>query len=456
MLRTLENVEGMALEALRAGLGPDWPFEGFPSYLDAVAARGVAVNVGALVGHTALRTYAMGEDAVAREATADEVVAMRRLVDEALEAGALGFATSKAPTHVGYGGHPVPSRAASVDAEILELAGALGAAGRGVFQATIGPGLFLDQFETIARRTGRPVSWTALLAGIFGPEGHRLFLERCRKLQEEGAPVHPQVTGRPLMMEFALKAPFPLESLPCMKPVSAADREGKKALYADPDFRRALREEIDQGVFTKRWRSMRLSAFPPDPSLEERPLEELAEARGADPLDALLDLSLESDLEARFRLAATNVDEEIVAELLVHPAAMLGLSDAGAHASQLCDAGASTHLLGHWVREKGVLPLEEAVRKLTTEPAEVFGIRDRGRLAEGLAADLCVFDPDTVACGPLRRVWDLPGGADRLVADALGVRAVVVNGVPVREQGRDAVAPDGALPGRVLRGGAAS
>ncbi|HJQ84513.1 MAG TPA: amidohydrolase family protein, partial [Candidatus Binatia bacterium] len=161
ILRTLESVEGMSLEALQAGVGAEWPFETFPEFLDAVARRGTAINLGALVGHTPIRLYVMGEDATEREATADEVGAMRALVADALGAGALGFATSKAPTHVGYAGKPVPSRVASID-EIAALASALGDAGRGVMQATLGPGLFLDEFATIQRRTGRPVSWTAL------------------------------------------------------------------------------------------------------------------------------------------------------------------------------------------------------------------------------------------------------------------------------------------------------
>ncbi len=168
----------------------------------------------------------------------------------------------------------------------------------------------------------------------------------------------------------------------------------------------------------------------------------------------MLDLALASDLKARFRSAVANADESIVAELLQHPAAMIGLSDAGAHASQLCDACFSTHMLGHWVREKKVLSLEQAVRLLTSRSADIFGIRGRGRLAEGMAADIVVFDPDTVGCGPLRRVHDLPGGADRLVADSFGIEALVVNGVPIREAGKDLVDATSDLPGRVLRKGA--
>ena len=448
MLRTLENVEGMSLAALHAGLGPDWPFETFPEYLDLLEARGAAINVGALVGHTPIRMYVMGEEATEREARDDEVAAMRRLVDEALAAGALGFATSKSPTHVGYAGRPVPSRAASLG-EIGTLADALGAAGHGVLQATIGSGLFLEEFAAIARRNRRPVSWTALLGGMLGPEGHRGVLEQSAKLQAEGVRVIPQVSCRPLLFEFQFGAPFPFEILPCFKPVSQADREGKKRLYAEDGFRQAFREQA------RRWDLTVISESPTDPSLEERIVSQAAAERGVDPVDLVLDLALASDLEARFRIAAFNTDDAIVAELLAHPASMLGLSDAGAHASQLCDAGAPTTLLGKWVREKQALTLEEGVRQLTSQPAEVFGIRDRGRLAPGLAADVTVFDPEQVDCAPVRRVRDLPAGADRLVADARGIEAVVVNGVVIRERGQDRVDPEGPLPGRVLRGGRA-
>lgn len=454
ILRTLESVEGMSLDALRAGLGPDWPFASFPEYLGAIEARGVAVNVGALVGHTPLRTFVMGADAVAREASAEEIAAMRRLVREALDAGALGFATSKSPTHVGYGGHPVPSRAAST-AEILELAGALGEAPHGVLQCTIGPGLSFGEFEEVARATGKPVSWTALLAGLFGPKGHRAVLERHAKLQAQGLRVVPQVSCRPLCLEFQWKAPFPFESQPELRPVSAADFEGRKRIYADPAFRAALRARVDGGALRARFYGMVLSEHAPDPSLCERTVEEIAAERGAHPVDVALDLALEAELASRFRFAAANTDDDDVAELLAHPASMLGLSDAGAHASQLCDAGAPTTLLGKWVREKRVLSLEEGVRRLTAEPAEVFGLRERGRLAPGLAADVTVFDPATVGCAPVRRVFDFPGGADRLVADASGIRFVIVNGTVIREDGRDALGAADALPGRVLRGGQA-
>ncbi|HLK09746.1 MAG TPA: amidohydrolase family protein [Candidatus Binatia bacterium] len=457
VLRTLEKVEGMSLASLEAGCGAEWPFETFSEYLDAVERRGTAINVAALVGHTPVRLFVMGEEATERPATAEEVARMRAIVGDAIEAGALGFATSKAPTHVGWAGRPVPSRVADFD-EVRAIASVLGELGRGVVQATAGPGLFLDEFATLARETGRTVTWTALLAGIMGPGSHRVLLERSEALALQGLPVVPQVACRPLEFEFDLAEPFVFESMPAFHAVSAADRAGKIRLYRDPGFRRQVKEALATrmaGVFAFSWERMVVSFHPSDPSIEERRMDELAAAAGVDPLDLLFDLGLASDLATRFRMSVVNFDEDEVAELLTSRYTMLGLSDAGAHASQLCDACFATHLLGRWVREKHTLALEQAVHMLTARVADVMGITDRGQLAPGLAADVTVFDPDVVGCSKLRRVHDLPGGADRLVADAFGIEAVIVNGVVVREGGRDAVRADGALPGRLLRGGRA-
>jgi N-acyl-D-amino-acid deacylase len=456
--RTLEKVEGMSVAALEAGLGAEWGFETFPQYLDAIERKGTAINVAALIGHTPVRLFAMGEDATERGATAEEVARMRAIVREGLEAGALGFATSKAVTHVGYGGKPVPSRAAEFG-EVREIAGALREAGKGVIQATIGPGLQFDEFAELARASGAHVSWTALLAGR-RRQGvdHRLQLARSLELARQNYAVFPQVTPRPLNFEFQLKEPFVFESMSLFRPISAADVAGKKRLYADADFRKAFRDKMDRapGEFVAGFRSTMISEYPPDPSLEERRLAEVAEERGVHPVDLMLDLGLATGLEARFRMAVANNNEEEVAELLLDPHMVMGLSDAGAHASQLCDACQATYLLGRWVREKQALPLEQAVRMLTARPAEVFGIADRGRLAESWPADIVVFDPATVGAGALRRVWDFPGGASRLVSDAAGIDAVIVNGTVLRQNGRDRVSPGGKLPGKLLRNGRAA
>jgi N-acyl-D-aspartate/D-glutamate deacylase len=278
ILRTLENVEGMSIDAIRAGIGPEWPFETIPEYLDAVEQRGTAINVGALVGHTAVRMYVMGEEATERAATDDEIAAMRAIVADGLRAGAIGFATSWSPTHVGYAGRPVPSRVAELK-EIEALADTLAQVSHGVMQATLGPGLFLDQFADINRRTGKPISWTALLGGMLGPDGHKYILERSAAMQAEGIQVVPQVSCRPLNFEFQWKAPFPFEGSALFKPVSQADLAGKMRIYADPEFRRQMRERLDDsGTFRLAGpvRSMVISEFAPDRSLEERSAGDVA------------------------------------------------------------------------------------------------------------------------------------------------------------------------------------
>jgi N-acyl-D-aspartate/D-glutamate deacylase len=457
VLRTLEKVEGMSYDALSAGLGDEWPFETFPEYMDAIEERGTAIHVGVLVGHTPVRLSVMGEEATEREANADEVARMRAIVAEALEAGAVGFATSKAPTHVGWAGRPVPSRLAHLD-EIRALAGALGERGAGILQATLGRGLFVDEFTTIASETGRPISWTALLAGAAGKGWHRGVMERTGEQQKQGLEVVPQVSCRALNFEFQWKEPFPFESMKLFAAISAADLEGKREIYADSEFRKKFAETTGSGLgvaLAEWWERTVIATCPSDPSLDEKPLVDVARQRGVHPVDAALDIGLESKLEARFRTAIMNTDEEDVGELLCDPRTVLGLSDAGAHASQLCDACFSTYLLGHWVREKAVLSLPEAVRMLTSRPAEVFGLSDRGRLAPGWAADVVVFDPETVAAGPLKRVNDQPAGADRLISEAIGIDAVLVEGRVLRRGGRDVLDPDGTLPGRLLRGGCA-
>jgi N-acyl-D-aspartate/D-glutamate deacylase len=454
LIQTLEKVEGMSAAALQEGLG-DWGFETFPQYLDLVEQRGSAINVAALIGHTPLRLYVMGEEATERAATADEVAAMRRIVREALDAGALGLATSKLQAHVGFGGRPVPSRAADFE-EVRALASTIKDAGHGMLQTTLGPGLLLEQLEQLAGETGASISWSALLAGsAFGKSGHKAQLAKSDEMAGRGLRIAPQVTPRPLNFEFQFKEPTILEGMSFFKPVAAADFQGKRALYRDAGFRQQFRVRWDTA-----WPELKtafgliaIAEYALEPQLEERLLSEVARERGVHPVDLALDMALATELEARFRMPLANHDEDQVQELLTNRNMVLGLSDAGAHASQLCDACQATHLLGRWVREKKVLSIEEAVRMLTSRPAEVFGIQDRGRLAVGAPADVVVFDPDTVAAGPLTRVNDLPAGAPRLVSQAFGIDAVIVNGVVVRQGGQDAVPAGQPLPGRLLRKG---
>jgi N-acyl-D-amino-acid deacylase len=459
IMRTLEKVEGMSLTALESGLGYEWPFETFAQYLGAIERHGVAINAAALVGHTPVRMYVMGDDAYERAATADEIEAMRLVVREALRDGAAGFATSKGFAHIGYMGKPVPSRLATLD-EIKALTSVLGETGRGTVEVATGAGLSYDEYEQIARGNGRPISFS-FLAGREDWAKMCSHLERMRRLEREGVSLVPQFSARPLVMEFNFREPFPLENLRIFKPVSEAlDVPGKMRVYADPGFRRAYRETMDSGKSAINRalapERIEISFCPPQPALEQRSVAEVSRERGVHPCDLMLDLSIASKLTALFRISILNDDEEKVAQLLNQPDAMLGLTDAGAHASQLCDACAYTYVLGHWVREKGALSLPQAVRMMTARPAEVYGLRDRGQIALGAPADLVLFDPQTVGAGPLRRVNDLPGGADRLISEASGIEMVMVNGQIIRRHGKDAIDPEGPMPGRVLRGGSAT
>ena len=452
IMRTLENVEGMSVEALRAGLGPEWPFETFPEYLDAVDQRGCAVNVAALLGHTALRMYVMGEDAVERDATPDEIAAQKDILREGLAAGALGFATSKAITHVGYDGKPVPSRVADLE-EILAIAEALGEVPNAVMQATVGRGLSHNEFARIAEMTGQSVSWTALLSGQ-PRQDYREELRKAAEIQARGLRVFPQVAVQPVQFEMNWKAPFIYEALSCFKPVSQADVEGRKALYADPDWRETFKAKAGKGgIIYDRWARTTVSWYPTDESVEGRNVQELADEQGKDPVDLMMDMALDADLAMRITQDVINYDPDDIEVLLSDPTTVIGLSDAGAHASQLCDAKYSTEFLATFVREREAFTLEAGIHMLTQRPAEVFGITDRGTLEIGKPADVVVFEAAEVGHRGKRRVYDLPAGADRIVSDAKGIDYVVVNGTVIRHADVDQMAPGDKLPGALLRNG---
>jgi N-acyl-D-amino-acid deacylase len=457
ILQTLEKVEGMSLDALQEGLGDDWPFETFPQYLDVVEKRGSAINVAALFGHTPLRMYVMGEESTERASTPDELAAMKKLMREAMEAGAIGFGTSVSISHSGYGGKPVPSRQATPE-EMDGLVSVMGEMKRGLMQITIGREFSTRHMAEVSRKYGVPVTWTALLSYMYGPGGHRKQLDLAADQRKAGAMVIPQVSCRPLNFEFTFAEPFIFDVMKFMNELAVADAKSpgaRRRAYADPAWREKLRSEVTP-IFQRWWERVVVAWAPSAPELEEMPLVAAAARVGKDPVDLALDLALANDLKARFRMAVMNFDEKEVAELITDPNTIIALSDAGAHASQLCDACYSTYLLGHWVRDRKVFTIEEAVHNLTQRPAEMFGITDRGVLAEGRPADVVVFDPKTVSPGPLKRVFDMPAGADRLVSEASGIDAVIVNGTLIRRDNKDVFAANDKLPGRLLRGGKAA
>ena len=316
-----------------------------------------------------------------------------------------------------------PSRLATF-AEIDALFEALAAGGGGSAQASIGRLEWLDEFAAIARRHGIVFTWTALLSDIAGPGSHRPLLEQAHRLRADGYPVVPQTSPLPQEFEFTFDYPLPWERCDWIKPLLAAKPEARAAMWRDADFVAAFRNEeltgFDASLIDWEQRAV-IAEAPHDAALNERRLAEVAHLRGVDPFDLAVELSIASGLATRFRLPVLNYREDEIAEILRDPVGVIAFSDAGAHASQLCNVHYTTHLLQHWVRETGTLTLEQGVHALTGRPAEVVGLADRGRIAEGLAADLVVFDADTIAATPLRRVHDLPAGADRMICEAPGV-----------------------------------
>ncbi|MDX1528630.1 MAG: amidohydrolase family protein, partial [Gammaproteobacteria bacterium] len=450
-MRNLVRVEGMAIEALRAGI--DWSFESVPEYLQMLERRGMGPNVAAFVGHSSVRTYVMGEDAPRRAASEQEIQRMVSIVREAMMSGAVGFATSTSPSHNGASGEPMPSRLAD-KREMDALVNVLGELGRGVFMLTKGGGTSVDYLESLAAASGRPVVVAALLHNSTRPDAVFDDLAEIANAQSRGRRLFGQVSCCPLTMEFTLEAPYPFEGIASWRPAMDAGNR-LQSLLKSPEFRARVRKDLEQPVavrlFNGEWDKLKVVevAKSENRQLEGKTVKAAAAEAGADPLDWLLDLSLEEGLKTTFAAVLLNSDERAVAKLLTDPFSSIALSDAGAHLTFFCDAGFGLHLLGHWVRRQGTMPLEEAVRRLTSQPAEIFGLRDRGRLTQGAFADLLLFDPEKVDRSPARRVFDLPGGARRLTTDAVGVHGVWVNGSRIVDE--TGVCADGLLAGTLLR-----
>ena len=445
---TLEKVEDMDPASLAAGI--PWDFETFPEYLQSVQRHGSVLNFAAYIGHTAMRIYAMGEESVGRVATTEEVGRMADMVREAMDAGASGWATSFAVTHRGADGQPIPSRWAD-KGEIEALCKAVGDSGRGVIGINGGENLsFADVYE-MQPRVGAPMTYTALLTSKTG--AHMKALEIHRAGRDKGVDVWPQVSCRPLAFSMTMVEPFTLNINPVFAALMPKSLDERRAAYADPAWRaEALQKWEHKVALPPRWDTFEVMESTRHPELVGGRLEVLAEASGKSPFDYMLDLALdEPDLRLRMRAVLLNDDVEGVTTLLQEDQCTLGLSDAGAHIGQLCDAVLATDLLGTWVRDRNVLSLEAAVNKLTKVQADLFGFADRGVLREGAFADIVVFDPKTVAPGPSRRVRDFPADAERLTADQpVGMHHLFVNGRSVVVDGK---LTDDALtdkPGRLV------
>ena len=458
MVRNLERAEDISAEAMAQGI--TWTWETYPEYLDALDRLPKGINYAGYVGHSALRTWAMGERAFEAEATPEDLEVMTRELREALQAGALGFTTSRTFNHQTSDDRPVASRLASWD-EVRALVGVMGEAGAGIFELAgedVGRDAerqdeYYGRLRQLAVETGVPFTF-GVASGRKAHGEHRKLLELLDRTAAEGGIMFGQAHAREFNVVLSFKTQIPFDALAEWKEFRSWPLAEQRSALADPSLRAGLLDAARSGAWAKgvgaearkpeyEWIRVMDSPLPP-----WRSVADIAAERGMDPAECMIDLAVQSDFGQFFLQPILNGDQDVVLEILRHPRCIPTFSDSGAHVSQLMDSSIPTHVLGHWVRDRQAFTLEEAVRKLTSMPAGMWGFHDRGLVREGMRADLCVFDPDTVAPAMPSVASDLPGGATRLVQKSVGIAATVVNGEVLTEGGEHT----GAYPGQVLRG----
>ncbi|MGE5220081.1 MAG: N-acyl-D-amino-acid deacylase family protein [Chloroflexota bacterium] len=457
LIGTFVRVEDMPRQSLQAGI--PWEWTTHSDFLNALARKPLGLNVATLVGHCAVRQYAMGEACVEREANDAEIQEMAELVRQGMAAGAFGFSTNSNQTHYREDGKPVASRFAGLD-EIARLSRVVGESQRGLVQFTHGAfatpqhvAHISQWYDTILRETRRPLIGESIRHRWSKPDLWRKQLndveERCR----QGYAAYAMTSTRPSMRRWNLKDSNRLDEIPEWKSLMSLPLELRKEKLRDPQTREELNRATTEGKpinFSRRWNciSIKKTAGVENRHFEGKNIEEFAHLQSKSPIDAFLDLTLAEDLETTLEDSATQGDIQAVKEIFSSPHVLLGQSDAGAHvASGNPGFGYSTIMLAHWVRECGIMSLEDAIKKLTFLPASIFGIHDRGLLRRGMAADFFVFDPDRIDLAAPEKVTDLPEGAPRYIQRANGVHYTIVNGKVLIKDG----AHTGAYPGRVLR-----
>jgi len=451
-MRDLVNVEAIPFDVLNMGITWDW--ETFPEFIEAAARRNPSLNLGFLAPLTPFRHYVMGEASIERAATSDETAQIKALLGEAIDAGAFGFSTTILNQHMGYQGRPLACRNASRD-EMKAYANALKERGKGAIEIALTRKIAVmddeeyDLLDFLLRESNRHVTFLALFDRDDIPEAVRETLRKAAPLIARGA--RPQTSPLPLTRDINMRSPFSFAAFPSWNRVFIdKSKPAQAAVYADPAFRNQFREELKRPMAFGNWERINVHevASPALKALEGRSVADLAREQGKDGVDAFLDLTLQADLEIEFTMASFNTRVDRMTEILNDKSVLVALGDGGAHVDMLCDAGYPTYLLGTWVRERQALTLEEGVRRLTSDPAEVFGVRGRGRLAPGLAADVAVFDATRIgSTNRGERRFDLPGGAKRMVMPSRGVEYTVVNGAVTWQDGK----LTGAAAGQVLR-----
>jgi N-acyl-D-aspartate/D-glutamate deacylase len=460
VIRNLQRAEDISPAAMEAGIR--WSWTTYPEFLDTLEQLPKGINYAGYVGHSAVRTFVMGERAFAAQATEDELQAMERQVRDAIRAGAMGFTTSRSPSHETPDGRPVASRVADWS-EIRRLAGVMGElgagimeiAGEGVDRQAGNPGVreWHVRLRDLAVETGRPITF-----GVFSrrdaPGVWKKYLDLLDETAAMGGRMFAQAHSRSLSALLSFKTQMPFDRLPVWKELRQLPLAEQRQKLRDPELRKKLVEATAERDTKK---ALGTEARPGDyewlwvfDTVEgpHRSVAEVARERQQHPAETMIELALDKDLDLFFLMPVANEDQDIALEIMRHPRTVTTFSDSGAHVSQLMDSSLQTHLLYHWVRTKQAFTLEQAVRMLTLVPATLWGFHDRGLLREGMAADVCVFDPDTIMAEMPEVVDDLPAGARRLVQRTRGIAATVVNGEILLRDGKHT----GALPGQLLRG----
>ncbi len=451
----LVNVEAMPYDVLMNGVS--WEWESFPEYMDAVARRGIGINAGFLVPLSALRFYVMGEAASERAANTDEIERMTQLFRQAMQAGAYGFSLSLIPRHIGYQGKPLSSRLTS-KAELSALGRVMRELKKGVIEAALlrQAGELgdeeLDLLLHMANESQRPVTWLALIHMPDLPGACERIHARVQPFLEQGLRIPPQVNPRPISQYYSLRNPFLFSELPSWRGAFNRTVEEQLALYRSTEFRHAFRDDIASGrglLFRGQWDRLHVTRVETErnKALLNTSLADLAARLDKDPVDVLMDLAVDERTELGVTVSIINSDQKAVGEIMNLPNVLIGLSDAGAHVDQHCEAGVPTYILGEWVRKRQFLSLEEGVRRVTSELADFLDLTTKGRLSPGLDADLVLFDPTTVGTCPGEWVNDLPQGKPRLIERAKGVVYTIVSGQVLFAHNEY----QGGLPGHVVK-----
>lgn len=474
LIKLMEGVEDIPGTALTEGI--TWGWETYPEYLDTIGKQHFAIDVGSQVAHGAIRAYAMGERGARNEpATPEDIEAMGRLVRGAVEAGALGFSTSRTLAHVAMDGEPVPGTFAAEE-ELFGLGRAMAAGGQAVFELApqgaagediVGPKKELEWMRRLSREIDRPVSF-ALIQVDADPNLWREQLDVSAAAHAEGSRLHPQIAARPFGMMIGFQGHHGFTHRPTYRRLKAeCGREELAQRLADPAMKAAILSEDDlpiepgvlfDGMFAMVQYSLgRLYALGNPPDYEptpDRSVAAIAKARGEDPLSTLYDLMLEDDATAMLMLPLFNYadgNHDAIREMMLHPAGVLGLSDGGAHCGMICDASYPTFLLTHWARDRSrgeKLSLEYVIRKQSRDTAHLFGLTDRGTIEPDKKADLNVIDLNALTLHPAAMAYDLPAGGRRILQGASGYAATIVSGTVTRRKDVDT----GARPGRLVRG----